>query len=377
MQRKGPDGGRPGEQQMKKNAMFSFSIGISLMMAGCASAAVSPISVSTVNPAEESSSSPSGAADADMGKIVIYTPHDADPMNAAITSFMADYPNIKVEVVDAGTGELLERVKNEAEHPAADVIWGGGADSLAGHDDLFEAYTGANDASIDAQFKDANGLWVGESPLPMVIIYNKKLLAAAGLPYPVSWADCLNPAFKGQIAYCQPSKSGSAYTQLCTMILANGGQEDGWNYVEKFVANLDGKIFDSSSNCHKQVAAGEFMLGITIEKSAMTYADNPDIGYCYPSEGTSSVPDAIAIIKNCPDEKNAQLFVDYVTSLQCQTEQSIDWSRRPVRTDVPLPENMTPLSDINMVTYDFSWAANSRNDNIAKFDALWESYQNG
>ena len=345
-------------------------------MAGCSSSAVSPISVSSDDRADETAS-PSETASADLGKIVIYTPHDADPMNAAITSFMSAYPNIKVEVVDAGTGELLERITAEKDHPTADVIWGGGADSLAGHDDLFESYVCANDASIDADFKDANGYWVGESPLPMVIIYNKKLLDAAGLSCPTSWADCLNPAFKGQIAYCRPSKSGSAYTQLCTMILANGGKEDGWNYVQKFVENLDGRIFDSSSNCHKQVAAGEYMLGITIEKSAMTYADNPDIGYCYPSEGTSSVPDAISIIRNCPDEENARLFVDYVTSAQCQTEQSIDWSRRPVRADVPLPANMTPLSEINMVEYDFSWAAESRNEIIERFDALLQSQSNG
>ena len=93
----------------------------------------------------------------------------------------------------------------------------------------------------------------------MVIIYNKKLLKEAGLSAPESWADCLRPEFKGQIAYCMPSKSGSAYTQLCTMIQANGGKEAGWDYVEKFVANLNGKILDSSSKCHKLVANGEYM----------------------------------------------------------------------------------------------------------------------
>ena len=42
----------------------------------------------------------------------------------------------------------------------------------------------------------------------------------------VNIGDLTKPEWKGKIAYCLPSKSGSAYTQLCTMILGHGGKED-------------------------------------------------------------------------------------------------------------------------------------------------------
>ena len=48
------------------------------------------------------------------GTVVVYSPHDADPLNAGVNLFMEKYPNVKVEVVAAGTGELC-RPTGEAE----------------------------------------------------------------------------------------------------------------------------------------------------------------------------------------------------------------------------------------------------------------------
>ncbi len=48
-----------------------------------------------------------------------------------------------------------------------------------------------------------------------------------------------------------------------------------WALVEKFIANLDGKLQDSSGNCHKLVASGEYALGVTIEKSAVPTTTTP------------------------------------------------------------------------------------------------------
>ncbi|MFR1039860.1 MAG: hypothetical protein ACLSE4_14100 [Clostridium sp.] len=63
------------------------------------------------------------------GSVVVYSPHDADPLNAGVNLFMEKYPNVKVEVVAAGTGELCNRIAAESANPIADVLWGGGADS--------------------------------------------------------------------------------------------------------------------------------------------------------------------------------------------------------------------------------------------------------
>ena len=258
------------------------------------------------------------------------------------------------------------RLVAEAANPQGDVLWGGGADTLAAYNDYFEPYVCANDEFIGAAYKDPNGYWIGESPLPMVFIYNKTMLSEDEVP--TTWEGLCDENLKGKIAYCSPSKSGSAYTQLCTMLFSQPTIDEGWALVEKFIANLDGKLQDSSGNCHKLVASGEYALGVTIEKSAVLYNDNPDIGYVYP-EKNSAVPDGVALIKGCPNEENAKLFIDFVTSAECQTAQNADWARRPVRSDVA-PQGLCSLDDCNVGNYDFDYAAANRDSIKEKFNDL-------
>lgn len=318
-------------------------------------------------PVEEAPAAPAEKTPEDYtGNLVVYSPHDADPLNAGVALFQAAYPNINVEVIAAGTGELCQRVVAESENPQGDVLWGGGADTLAAYVDYFAAYVCANDDVIGDAYKDAADLWIGESPLPMVIIYNKTLIDEADVP--TTWEGLCDEALKGKIAYASPAKSGSAYTQLCTMLFSQPTLDEGWAMVEKFIANLDGKIQDSSGNCHKLVAAGEYAIGVTIEKSAVLYNDNPDIGYIYPAKN-SAVPDGVALIKGCPNEENAKLFIDFVTGMECQKDQNQTWKRRPVRSDLT-PEGLCELSTLDLGDYDFAYAANNKESIVEKWNDL-------
>ena len=242
-------------------------------------------------------------------------------------------------------------------------------DTLAAYNDYFQPYVCANDEFIGDAYKDADGYWIGESPLPMVFIYNKTMLDEADVP--TTWEGLCNENLKGKIAYCSPSKSGSAYTQLCTMLFSQPTIEEGWDLVGKFIANLDGKLQDSSGNCHKLVASGEYALGVTIEKSAVLYADNPDIGFVYP-EQNSAVPDGVALIKDCPNEENAKLFIDFVLSQEVQNILCNDLDLRPVRDDVSYPEYFRPASDIKTVALDQQYVNEHKAEIVDKFTEVYQ-----
>ena len=371
---------------MRKKIAIILAAAMAAGLAGCSSqTAETTVAQTTATQTEQAQEEAAGRENGDAveseasgekapeeysGSVGVYSPHDADPLNAGVNLFMEKYPNVKVEVVAAGTGELCNRIAAEAANPIADVLWGGGADSLAAFKEYFQPYVCANDEFIGEAYKDPDDLWIGESPLPMVIFYNKELIEKDGLTIPEAWEDLIDPAWKGKIAYCLPSKSGSAYTQLCTMILGHGGKEDGWAFIEQLYDNLDGKIVDSSGKCHKMVADGEFHVGITIEKSAIQYADDPNVGFVYPSDGTSAVPDGVTLVKDCPNEENAKLFIDFVTSKECQEDQSQNWGRRPVRNDLEVGERMAKLDDLVLVDYDFDWAANEKESIIERFNDI-------
>lgn len=298
--------------------------------------------------------------------LTLYSPHPAETINLIVKEFQ-DKTGIAVNVVAAGTGELLKRVESEDGNPLGDVLWGGGAESLASYTDYFEAYNSPELANIDSKYYDPEFKWIGESPLPMVIMYNTNLVSESDAP--TSWEDVLNPKFKGQIAMADPAKSGSAYTIMATMVQAFGKDDGkGWEFMKQFYNNLDGKILSSSSGVYKGVADGEYALGLTLEKEAIKYVLNgAPVKIVYPTEGTSAIPDGVAIIKGAVNMDNAKKFVDFVLSADTQKIMSDELSRRSIRNDAQAPEGLEPLGSIKQVEYDFNWAAKEKEAILQKW----------
>jgi iron(III) transport system substrate-binding protein len=202
----------------------------------------------------------------------------------------------------------------------------------------------------------------------MVFLVNTDLVAEADIPQ--TWKDLADPKWAGKIAFADPASSGSAFTQLCTILMNYGKAEDdyaeGWTLVQSMIKNL--VIQSGSSGAHKNVDSGEYPIGITLEKAAVQY-DTSDAGHLkmvYPTDGTSAVPDGVAIVKDCPNQELAELFVEYVLSAECQTAQNKDFGRRPIRSDVT-PEGLMGLSEFSIMTYNFDYAAANKADIVEKW----------
>ena len=304
---------------------------------------------------------PKTAADY-TGTLTVYSPHDEDPLNAGVKAFEEAYPNVKVEVIADGTSNLVAKIAAESANPVADVLWGGGADTLAAYKQYFEPYKPSCIDLIESSLVDPEYYWIGESPLPMVFIGNSELIAEEDMPK--TWADLANWDVEkyGKIAIADPTSSGSAFTQLCTMVFLFGEESDnyaaGWEFVKSVVPKLEVK--SGSSAAHKDVFGKENALGITLEKAAIKYEDDFMITI-YPEDGTSAVPDGVAIVKDCPNRELAELFVEFVLGQECQASQNVDWGRRPIRSDVT-PVGLKPLSEVTLSTYNFDYAANNASD---------------
>lgn len=354
-----------GTECMKKFVSALLAV---TMLAGVLSGCGSSESASSQGQSQAASEAQS-AQTSNSKHVTVYSPHPADPLNAGIKEFQ-EKTGITVDLVAAGTGELLKRIEAESESPQCDVFWGGGADSLAAYSKYFEKFTPEDIDKIDKQYVSDDGLWTGESPLPMVIMYNKKLVGENDVPK--GWGDLINEKFKGKIAYADPAKSGSSYTIMCTMLTAFGKDDGkGWDFMKKFVANLDGKILGSSGDVYKKVSDGEYSVGLTLEKEAIKYVQaGADVGIVYPSEGTSAVPDGIALVKGCKNKENAETFMNFVLSKECQTMMATDFARRGVRLDSQVPEGLPPMKDVKLVNYDFEWASSQKTELMEKWKEI-------
>lgn len=319
-----------------------------LLLSGCAQGT----DVSAFAPGEEE-------------RLVIYTSHKEEVYGPIIKEFQ-QRTGIWVEVVTGGSGELLERIAMEAEggQPACDLMFGGGVESLAAYEDCFEPCTPEGVENLRGVGLSEEGLWTPFSSLPLVLIYNTRLVSEGEL---TGWADLLDPRWKGRIAFADPTVSGSSYTAALTLFSCIEG--DDWDILAALVDNLDGGALPDSGDVVESVRSGSRYIGVTLEETALKQR-SPELGIVYPAEGTSAVPDGCALIKGAKHAENAHAFLDFVLGRDVQELLVSDLHRRSVRTDVHAPEDLPSEAELGIIDYDVHWAGALKEEFIRRWTEL-------
>lgn len=292
-------------------------------------------------------------APAESERLVIYTAHKEEVYWPIVREF-EQRTGIWVEVVAGGTNELLERIREEADSPQADVMFGGGVESLESCRECFTPYVCAESEEIQERFRSPDGLWTPFSALPVVLVYNTKLVMEGGV---AGWADLLSLRLRGRVAFADPAVSGSSFTALVTMLEAVDGDEQ--ETLRRFAENLDGRQLEGSGDVVRSVAGGTDLVGVTLEETALKgIAAGDNIALVYPKDGSSCVPDGSALIRGAAHEENARRFLDFTVSREVQELLAEAFCRRSVRGDVK--DAMTPLENIPMANYSVAKASERR-----------------
>ncbi len=284
-------------------------------------------------------------------RLVVYTSHKEEVYGPIVKEFQ-ERTGIWVEVVTGGTNELLERIAAQAEAPECDVMFGGGVESLSAYADLFAPYTCSGAELLKPGLRGEGDLWTPFSALPVVLIYNTKLVDEAEL---TGWEDLLDSRWKGRIAFADPAVSGSSYTAAVTMFSCLPGET--WELVRAFAENLEGALGDSG-DVVSAVSGGRKSIGVTLEETALKgIAQGENIGVVYPAEGTSAVPDGSALILGAPHPDNAKAFLEFVQSADVQSLVVSAFSRRSVRQDVADREELPTEEEMGVFDYPMVWAS--------------------
>lgn len=332
---------------MKHFPLACLLLAAVMLLTGCAG----PAQTADLAPAEEN-------------RLVIYTSHKEEVWKPIVSEF-EERTGIWVDVVSGGTNEILAQVALESAAPKADLVFGGGVESLNAYRAYFAPYTSSEADAVAERFLSADGLWTPFSSLSVVLIYNRKFVEPGTV---TGWADLLEPRFRGRIAFADPSVSGSCFTGLMTMYLAlSDGENDP---IASFARQLDGKVLDGSGDILDAVADGSAWVGITLEETALKRISAGDpIALVYPAEGTSFVPDGSAILAGAPHPENARLFLDFTVGADTQSYLQQQLSRRTVRSDLPLPATLTDPKKIPLVDYDISWVSGQHDAVLSR----WQS----
>ncbi|WP_329210737.1 2-aminoethylphosphonate ABC transporter substrate-binding protein [Streptomyces sp. NBC_00683] len=254
---------------------------------------------------------------------------------------------IKVEYVEGGSGEMVQRAVREKSNTQADVLvtlppFIQQADSKG----LLKAYEPAGSEQVDGADKAADGKWTSVVNNYFGFIYNKKELTTP----PKSWEELLDGKFKEKVQYSTPGVAGDGTAVLIKAMHDFGGKEPAMEYLKKLQTNnvgpsaSTGKLAPKVDKGELHAANGDVQMNFAQSK------DMPNLGIWFPAKGsgrptTFALPYAAGLVDKAPHSENGRKLLDFMLSEQAQKDVSAVGGGFAARKDVKATDaNATELS---------------------------------
>ncbi len=313
---------------------------------GCAASALALAMLSPARVAPASFVVPDVAKAKAEGLVVFYTSVDVSVAERLARDFQTKY-GIKVQVERTGSERVFQRLGQEmgSNLHVADVVNTSDAANF-----LVWKHSGwlANARFEDIerywppQFRDADGTFATWRATLSPIAYNASLVKPADAP--ASWADLLQPRWKGKLVKAHPAYSGSEMTADYELMKAFG-----WSYLQRLGTQSIMQV-QSSTEPPKVLSRGEqpVMVGGNEYVVFELQAQGSPLVLVYPREGTPFETSPAAILKDAPHPNAARLFYQYLFSKETQQMLVDAGGLRSVRAGLREPANRTPITRIKL-----------------------------
>ncbi|MDO5648801.1 extracellular solute-binding protein [Paracoccus sp. (in: a-proteobacteria)] len=263
--------------------------------------------------------------------LVIYSPQGGD--RGQWIADQARAAGHDVSILNAGGGELFDRLLAERNNPQADIVMGlvDGSMALLKKEGLFAAYSPAWAADLPEQFNDPDAMVHKFWQTPIVISYNSDALSADDAPK--SWLDLAKPEYQGKYTI------GDLAWQTTRVYLAgmlvrfadeNGTiSDEGWQFMRDFFANgVEIRDDEGKTQAFRNEGAVidlNWMGGAFRHAAAMDYT--PVI--VDTEGGTPVIAEGIAIMAGSKQQDAAQAFVDWWGSEETMTAYANQFNQIP------------------------------------------------
>jgi len=272
-----------------------------------------------------------GAAQA-QEKVMLYTSMKESLMGRLRDAFKKKQPGISFDYYSAGAGKVMAKLATErqAGKVAADILWHSEVPDFfqLKAEGMFEPYASPEAVHIRSTVTDPDKTFAIARLGTLGIAYNTDKAAKAG-KVPRTWADLLDPAFKGKVTVANPALSGTSFMS-CAMLV----EKFGWDYFAKLKAN-GAKIGQGSGQVVDDTASGDFTLCIGVDYIVLDKIQKgAHLKLVYPPE-MLVIPSPVAILKSSPNKAAAKKFVDFLLSREGQAIVTASGTL-PARSDVPI-----------------------------------------
>jgi ABC-type Fe3+ transport system substrate-binding protein len=284
------------------------------------------------------------------GTVVWYTSIELQTAERIAKAFEAAHPGVKVQVERNGCERIVQRLGQErgSNIKAADVAECSDMTALLDwkKQGWLAAFVPADVGKYPAEHRDPDGFFATDRLTLSPIEYNTRLVKPEDAPK--SFADLLDPKWKGKLVKAHPGYSGTIMTVTFQIT-----RDIGWDYLKKLGQQQVMQV-QSAADPPKKVAqgerpvaadGGEYLPLQMIEKGA-------PLALVYPAEGTPSIPGGAGVIVDAPHPNAARLFAIYLFSRDGQQLLADMAKIRSVHPEVKLPSGMKPLSEIKIMKPD-------------------------
>lgn len=356
-------------KRIKNYSLLTLIIVIGLALAGCMAG-----SSDDNNSNDTSNENGNNAVDVDEDdledKVVVYSPHGTDILTEFQEQFEEEY-GIKMEFLDMGSQEILDRVRSEKNNVQADIWWGAPHVNFnqAKEDDLLAEYKPSYADALDDEYFDPDWMWSGTSMTPQVIMYNNKELSEDEAPK--EWDELLDSKWKDDIIIRYPLASGGMRTIFSAIIFDKDpdNPEEGYEWLK----DLDKNTKEYSANpeiMYNQVAKGVGSLSIWNMPDTVQLAEEKDypFGYNVPKSGTPVITEGIAVIKDAPHPKAAEAFYEFVNTEKATKLLAEEFYRIPTRDDIDDLPDWIEDTEINPMSIDWDTFEENSDDWMEYWD---------
>src|ERR1700749_1627678 len=284
------------------------------------------------------------------GQVVYYTSTDLPVAEKVAKAFEAKYPGIAVRTERTGAERVFQRIGQEysSNIHAVDVV----NSSDAAHfivwkrDGILLPYVPEDVAKFPPEHRDVDGQFASFRVWLSIIAYNTGMVK--GEEAPKSFADLLDPKWKGKIVKAHPGYSGTIMTATYQM------QRDlGWDYFENLPKQntMQGQ---SSAAPPKKLDLGERAVmadGNEYNIFQLKEAGRP-VEPVYASEGSPLIIGPNGVFKDAAHPNAANLFQSFCLSREAQQLIIDVGGLRSVHPDTKDRAGRKPLKDIKTMKDD-------------------------
>ena len=303
------------------------------------------------------------------GKVTWYVAVDVKVAEGVAKLFRAKYPKINVEVERAGSERVFQRLNQEYQSNIKNVDVVNSSD--ASHflfwkqQGWLARHTPPDVQKLPAQFRDPDGTHAVWRATLSVAGYNTNLVPEKDAPR--SYADLLDPKWKGKMAKSHPNYSGTSLTGTYALTKALG-----WDYLEK-LSKQGVQQLQSTTATPKSIASGERAVMVDGNEYNMfiEIQNKSPVRIIYPAEGTPFVTSPSAVMAQAPHPNAARVFQNFIFTPEVQQYLVNDGGLRSVHPDVKEPAERTPLTKIKMLPDDPAGMLPAINDIKKRYTGLF------